>query len=78
MVRVLREWKAQGEGPRRELLRRLARIEGLYVPSFYEVAYNDDGTIRQTRPVQPEAPARPRRRSPPLSPWATISCSTIF
>ena len=62
LVRVLREWKGHGGGPRRELLRRLAGIEGLYVPSFYEIAYNDDGTIRETRPTQPEAPPRPRKR----------------
>ena len=29
LVEVLREWKRQGGGPRRELLRRLARIAGL-------------------------------------------------
>src|SRR3990172_5443176 len=62
LVRVLREWKGPGGGPRRELLRRLAGIEGLYVPSFYEIAYNDDGTIRETRPTPPEAPPRPRKR----------------
>ena len=62
LAQVLREWKRQGGGPRRELLRRLARIEGFYVPSFYEVAYNDDGTIRETRPSEPEAPPRPRKR----------------
>ena len=62
LVRVLREWKRQGRGPRRELLRNLAGIQGLYVPSLYDVAYNDDGTIREIRPSEPEAPARPRKR----------------
>ena len=52
LVQVLREWKRHGGGPRRELLRRLARIEGFYVPSFYEVAYDDDGTIREIQPIE--------------------------
>ncbi|MCS7222025.1 MAG: TIGR03960 family B12-binding radical SAM protein [Anaerolineae bacterium] len=40
---------------RRELLRRLARIPGVYVPSFYEVSYHADGTVAEVRPVEPEA-----------------------
>lgn len=62
LVQVLQEWKRRGGGPRRELLRRLAAVPGFYVPSFYEVAYNDDGTIREVRPTEPEAAPRPRKR----------------
>lgn len=40
---------------RRELLRRLARIPGVYVPSFYKVSYHTDGTVAEVRPVEPEA-----------------------
>src|SRR5215471_11928458 len=37
---------ARDEGlSRRELLRRLAGIEGVYVPSFYDVSYREDGRI---------------------------------
>src|SRR6266498_4519364 len=35
--------KAKGE--RRELLAALAQIEGIYVPSFYDVSYDDRGRI---------------------------------
>ncbi len=38
------EWKGSG-GSRLELLRALARIQGIYVPRFYEWRYNDDGTV---------------------------------
>ena len=31
---------------RKELLRKLAGIDGVYVPSFYKVEYNDDKTIK--------------------------------
>lgn len=36
---------------RPELLKRLARIPGVYVPSFFEVAYHGDGTVREIRPL---------------------------
>ncbi len=31
--------------PKKELLKKLAKIKGVYVPSFYSVKYNDNGTI---------------------------------
>jgi radical SAM family uncharacterized protein len=62
LVQALREWKRQGGGPHRELLRRLAGVEGFYIPSFYQVAYNEDGTIKEVRPTEPGAPPRPRKR----------------
>ena len=39
-----KEWKASGKS-RKEFLEMAAEIPGLYVPSFYDVTYNDDGTI---------------------------------
>ncbi|MFQ5735362.1 MAG: TIGR03960 family B12-binding radical SAM protein [Thermodesulfobacteriota bacterium] len=39
-------------GVRREdILKRLAGIEGVYVPSFFDVLYNPDGTVREIRPL---------------------------
>jgi radical SAM family uncharacterized protein len=58
----LRRWKAAGGGPRGALLERLARIDGVYVPSLYSVSYNDDGTVRTISPKSPDIPARIRRR----------------
>ena len=40
---------------RKEILLSLAALEGVYVPSFYEVTYKDDGTILSHRPLVPEA-----------------------
>lgn len=40
---------------RKEILRSLATLEGVYVPSLYEVTYNEDGTIKSHRPLVPEA-----------------------
>ena len=43
----------QKEGvSRREFLRRAAQIEGCYVPDFYEVTYQEDGTIRAITPKE--------------------------
>lgn len=39
-----------------DVLTRLCRIQGVYVPSFYDVSYHDDGTVRCIRPNRPEAP----------------------
>lgn len=44
-----------------ELLVRLGKIRGVYVPAFYEVSYNDDGTICDVRPRQ-GFPATVQRR----------------
>lgn len=37
--------------PRAERLRALARIEGVYVPSLYEVEYDPDGALAAVRPL---------------------------
>ncbi|NET74233.1 MAG: TIGR03960 family B12-binding radical SAM protein, partial [Sphaerospermopsis sp. SIO1G2] len=39
-------------------LRYLAQLEGVYVPRFYDVSYQDDGTIQAIVPTVPEAPAK--------------------
>jgi radical SAM family uncharacterized protein len=55
ILNMLRRSKEQGWS-RLELLRHLTQIPGLYVPRFYEVAYFEDGTVREIRPTLPEAP----------------------
>ncbi len=46
----------------------LARIQGLYIPSFYEVAYRADGTVASTRSLHANAPARVLKRIVPVLP----------
>ena len=78
LVRAYAEWKRQrgkrelrgtrgrrGEGAsdaRKELLRRLATIEGIYVPSLYDVRYHRDGTVAAVVPLVPEAKPRITKR----------------
>ena len=42
-------------GSRKNYLEMAAGIEGIYVPSFYEVSYHEDGTIEDFYPVNPHA-----------------------
>jgi radical SAM superfamily enzyme YgiQ (UPF0313 family) len=50
-----------GDLSRQELLLRLCRVPGLYVPSLYRVDYNENGTLKEYTPEQ-DAPARVRRQ----------------
>lgn len=42
-------WKKSSES-RERFLERICEIEGIYVPAFYDVSYNDDGTIASFEP----------------------------
>lgn len=58
---LVSDWKAAGRpGGRRELLLRLARTGGVYVPAFYDVDYLPDGRIKRVAP-KPEATGVPWR-----------------
>ncbi|MBQ3932660.1 MAG: TIGR03960 family B12-binding radical SAM protein [Lachnospiraceae bacterium] len=46
--------RAEG-GTREDYLERVAEIEGVYVPKFYDVEYNEDGTIKSFTPNNPHA-----------------------
>jgi len=48
---VIGAWKSEGmPGGRHELLLRLARTGGVYVPAFYDVTYLPDGRIQRVAP----------------------------
>ncbi len=55
VIELFRECCSQG-CDKAEFLRRAAQIEGVYVPSLYDVNYNDDGTIKSFVPKE-NAPA---------------------
>ncbi len=59
-----RAWKADGRpGGRRELLLRLAAIDGCYVPSLYDVSYGADGAIAAVTPVDERVPRTVTKRT---------------
>ncbi|NLG22693.1 MAG: TIGR03960 family B12-binding radical SAM protein [Actinomycetales bacterium] len=56
---IIGGWKAEGSpGGREELLLRLARTGGVYVPAFYDVDYLPDGRIQRVVPNRPGVPWR--------------------
>jgi radical SAM superfamily enzyme YgiQ (UPF0313 family) len=61
ITRAIRQGKERGD-TREELLRRLAGIPGVYVPRFYQVTYQEDGTVAEVRPTEPEAQLPARKR----------------
>ncbi len=54
--------KKDGSYTRAAFLREASHIEGFYVPSLYDVAYKEDGTILSYTPKYPDVPARVRKR----------------
>jgi radical SAM family uncharacterized protein len=55
LVRAYGEWKKEGGGGKGVFLRRAALIDGIYVPSLYDVSYHPDGTVAGIEPLVPEA-----------------------
>jgi radical SAM family uncharacterized protein len=61
---VVRDWKTHRRpGGRRELLNRLAGLDGVYVPSLYDVSYLPDGRIAAVVPNTSRAPRRVAKRT---------------
>ena len=61
IIDVYKKWKASGKD-RRAYLEMIAELEGIYVPSFYDVEYNGDGTVKSVKPNCSAAPERIRKR----------------
>jgi radical SAM family uncharacterized protein/radical SAM-linked protein len=57
---AIRDSKQLGES-RTALLDRLSRIVGVYIPSLFDVSYNDDGTIKAITPQRADYPKVTRR-----------------
>ena len=48
ITEVVRDWKASGRGSRHDVLRELARLDGVYVPSMYDAEYDGDALVAVT------------------------------
>jgi radical SAM family uncharacterized protein len=64
ITEVVAGWKASGrtEGSRQAVLRELSQVEGVYVPSMYEVDY-DGPALRAIRPRFADVPERVEKRT---------------
>ena len=58
ILKIIGVMRAAAHLDRETQLRYIAQIEGCYVPRFYDVTYNEDGTIKAINPNMPEAPAK--------------------
>lgn len=61
VINEYKAWKKSGE-LREKFLERIAKIEGVYVPSFYDVEYNEDQTVKSVTPNRECANPHPRKR----------------
>lgn len=51
---IYKEYKKAGK-TRNEFLERMLDIDGIYIPKFYDVEYNADGTVKSITPNHPKA-----------------------
>ncbi len=54
--------KKDGVYTRSAFLRAASHIDGVYIPSLYDVSYNDDGTIKEYKPIYDDVPAKIKKR----------------
>ena len=61
IIEEYKVWKKDGL-PRKQFLYKIATIQGVYVPSFYRVEYNNDGTLKGITPESESIPATIKKR----------------
>ena len=62
VLEVYAKHKANGKVNKKEFLREISKIGGIYVPSLYDVTYNEDGTIKEFTPKYEDVPAKVKKR----------------
>ncbi len=52
MIRILETYRTckKNKLSRKQTLFELSKIEGIYIPAFYDVSYNDDNTVKSVKP----------------------------
>ncbi len=61
LLNLYKEYK-HSEMTRKEFLIKASNIPGIYVPSLYEVTYNEDKTIKAVKPIMDGVPASIKRQ----------------
>ena len=62
VLEVYARHKANGKVNKKEFLREISKIGGIYVPSLYDVTYNEDGTIKEFKPKYDDVPTKVKKR----------------
>jgi len=60
LIDAYKETKRNGKS-RKEFLEKAAEIPGIYVPAFYEIEYQEDGTIKERKITNPHAKEKIRK-----------------
>ena len=73
IIEVVKKWKLKGRDPlstfhREDLLHEIAKIQGVYVPRFYEAYYLEDDTLSHIEPTVPDVPKIVTKRIVPILP----------
>lgn len=61
LAELYRECKRNGV-KKSDFLRKAAKLEGFYVPSLYEVTYNENGSVNEIKPKYPDVPKKIKKR----------------
>jgi len=61
VMKEYRKWKAS-KASREDFLKTVSAIRGVYVPSFYDVEYNEDNTVKSVKPNREGVPAKVKKR----------------
>ena len=61
VINAYKEWK-KNKTTREEFLYTVAQIEGVYIPSFYDVTYNEDNTVKEVKPNREGIPSKVKKR----------------
>ena len=61
VVNAYKEWK-ENKTTREDFLYKISSINGVYIPSFYDVEYNEDNTVKSVIPNKLGVPANPQKR----------------
>ena len=62
ICRLYEKMKEDGSYTRSAFLREASHIKGVYIPSLYDVSYNDDGTIKEYKPLYDDVPSKIQKR----------------
>lgn len=61
LIEIYKKWKKSGQ-PRDSFLLQAAELDGIYVPKFYSVEYNGNGTIKNFYPNIPQVKPTVKKR----------------
>ena len=62
ICRLYNKMKSEGRYTKQSFLREASHISGVYIPSLYEVGYNEDGTLKKYKPLYPDVPDKVTKR----------------